>query len=98
MDVPQHAAPTDGSLRDRSLFVEVVREVAAIRGVDPLELPPMGEQIDLDALDRMFVDRPEGANQVRGTLTFTYAGCDVQVSADGTIEVDPQRGEPGEDK
>ena len=96
MDVPQNTAPTDRERGGRSLFVGIVRRVAEIRGVEPSELPPMGEQIDLDALDRVFVDQSASAGEARGTLSFTYAECEVRVNADGTVEVEPLPGEPGE--
>jgi len=46
------------------------------------DLPPLYEVVDPDALDALFAD--DGAF---GVVTFEYAGHDVTVRADGTVEV-----------
>ncbi|RKD97557.1 HalOD1 output domain-containing protein [Halopiger aswanensis] len=52
----------------------IVRAVADVRGVDPLELPPLGEHFDADALDRLLA----AADEVM--VTFDYAGCAVRAT------------------
>lgn len=73
----------------RSLFVEIVQNVAEVRGLDPLEMPRLAEQIDLDALDRLFEQDSRLYSEPRGTLAFTYAGCAVEVHSNGTLDVEP---------
>ncbi|WP_293026993.1 HalOD1 output domain-containing protein [Natronococcus sp.] len=63
---------------------QVIRAVAEQTDTDPLELPPLFELIDPDALDTLFdpidVRAPLGLD-----LTFTYAGCEVTVAYDGEV-------------
>jgi len=64
----------------------VVVAVAELNGVDPLEL---GERlydcIDPDALDTLFAST---GGDTCGTVQFTMAGCHVDVSADGHLQVE----------
>lgn len=55
--------------------------VAAVRGVDPLTLPPLAHRVDPDALDGLLADASDA------TVRFTYAGCRVTVSATGSVHV-----------
>lgn len=61
--------------------VTLVNCVAEVRGIDPIDLDPIQHTIDTDALDSLL------AGNFRGSCTFTYAGCEVEVSGDGTIRV-----------
>lgn len=60
----------------------VIETVAETSASDPLELPPLFEYVDSDALDA-FV---RGLDQ--GEVTFQYAGRTVTVDSDGTINID----------
>lgn len=64
----------------------VVQTVAETTATDPLELPPLFEAVDPDALDA-FVRSLE-----RGSVTFTYAGRSVTVDSDGSVTIDQLRG------
>lgn len=59
----------------------VMRAIAEARGVDPLELDPLYDRIDLDAVDRLFASADEPA----GELTVDLAGCRVTILADGEV-------------
>lgn len=65
----------------QTITERVVGAVAAKRGTDPLELPPLYETIDPDTLGT-FVDALTDA-----TATFRYAGTRVVVAADGGVDV-----------
>jgi len=67
----------------------VIRAVAEARGVDPLELDPLHDQIDLDAVDRLFAS----ADVPAGRLTFDVAGCRVRLRADGQVSATPIEGD-----
>jgi hypothetical protein len=62
----------------------VVQAVAAARTTDPLELPPLYDAIDPDALGAV-VDRMD-----EGEVVFTYAATEVTVTADGSVAVEEQ--------
>lgn len=59
----------------------VVRVVADVADVDPLDLPPLYSTIDTDALDAVIETVPTGSVQ------FRYAGQYVTVYGDGSVEV-----------
>ena len=67
--------------------MRVVRAVAASTDTEPLELQPLQEAIDAEALDTLFAptDRrqPSASDQVR----FAYEGHEVTVFGDGTVDV-----------
>lgn len=100
MRTPFNEPSGDGS--GESLSVAVVHAVAAHRTVDPIELPPLYEWVDPDALDALFEPTRAGGPR-RGRLEFTYDGhavavdCTdgVSISVDGsaaaeTIGIDPE--------
>ncbi|WP_299331457.1 HalOD1 output domain-containing protein [Haloplanus sp.] len=63
----------------------VVSVVSTVTGVDPLELDPLYESIDGDALDALFpADCPSG-----NRVTFQYSGCEITVRSGDVIEVTP---------
>lgn len=63
----------------------VIRAIAEAKGVDPLDLDPLYDRIDLDAVDRLFAS----ADVPVGRLTFDVAGCRVRVRADGQVSATP---------
>lgn len=65
----------------------VLRQVASLLDVDSLELPPLYESVDPDALDALFAT-PDGLSSIRtGTVSFAYAGCTVFVDDGGDVTV-----------
>lgn len=59
----------------------VIRRIAIETSRDALELPPIFETIDSDALEKV-VSRME-----EGEVRFTYVGKSVTVTSSGTIEI-----------
>lgn len=59
----------------------VLEAVAVTSGIDPLELPPLYDVLDPDALDVLVVSMSDGK------LSFTYAGYRVEVDADGEVRL-----------
>ena len=64
----------------------IVEAVASAADVDPIELPPLYEFVDLDALDQLF-DRHDGAEAPDALLSFSVENWNVFVRADGRIRV-----------
>lgn len=62
----------------------IVERVAAERGVEPLELPPLYQAIDPEALEALITSSSEG-QELR--LTFSYGGHRVSVTESGSVEV-----------
>lgn len=65
----------------------VVLSIAALEGVGPVDLPPLAETVDPDALDKLFSPSAD----VDGSVSFEYAGYDVTISSDGKLEIVPGR-------
>ncbi|MCO8265841.1 MULTISPECIES: HalOD1 output domain-containing protein [unclassified Haloferax] len=86
----------DWSGRD-TLAVTVVTATAQLTDVDAVDLPPLSETIDPDALCQLFAPlarapATDGGTRgsvvpSRGRIGFRYAACDVTVWADGTVIV-----------
>ena len=68
-----------------SITTRVVEAVAAEEGVDPLDLPPLSDVVDTDALDRLFDPArrraADGDDDGNGTceVWFSYAGWEVHI-------------------
>lgn len=66
---------------------EVVSAVAAARGADPLDLDPLSNVIDPDALDALHERDGPGGTRSPDRIEFTYDGRRVAVSGDGSVTV-----------
>lgn len=61
----------------------VVMAVAEARDIDTLELPPLYDVIDPDALDNLF----NSEKRTRGRVVFMYNDCEVIVHSDGEVDI-----------
>lgn len=82
---------TGGTVHE-TVSIAVVHAIATHRNVDPVDLPPLYEWIDPDAIDALFEPTRTGGPR-RGRLEFDYDGQTVAVDcADGvaiTIDGSP---------
>ncbi|MHB9286801.1 HalOD1 output domain-containing protein [Halobacteriales archaeon Cl-PHB] len=67
----------------------VVETVARSRDADLLSLPPLFDNLDPDALDDLVVATTDPASQPPLQVSFSYAGTEVTVAADGAVMVRP---------
>lgn len=74
---------TDSS--DEAVSQQVVKAVADAKGVDPLDLPPLYDSIDPDALDALFSNADASTSMPE--LQFRVAGCEVLVRGDGVVTI-----------
>jgi len=58
--------------------------VSEALGAEPVQLRPLAEAVDADALDAMFT-RPGGQRSTVDRVSFSYGGFDVTVLADGRV-------------
>lgn len=72
----------DGNVSER-----VVAAVADARDVDPLELPPLFNVVNPDALDQLFTYGHSDEAGVSEQVVFTFAGYKVVVQSDGEVTV-----------
>lgn len=69
----------------KSPTIGVVEAVSRQTDTDPLELPPLYEAIDPNALDNLF--NKGGGDSSVDSVHFDYAGHSVTVTGNGTIDV-----------
>lgn len=69
-----------------ALIVDIVRTIADTKGVDPLDLPPLNEYVDVDALVTL-VESANRGEPSRIAITFRYEGYDIEIQSDGTVDV-----------
>jgi hypothetical protein len=67
----------------------VVRAVAAARDTDPLDVSPLNDVVDPDALDALFQSKIDGSSRDGGTVQFALDGCDVTIESTGDVVVRP---------
>lgn len=82
-------APVENRSAEDLVSTKVVRAVAAIDGVGPLDLEPLGNAIDTDALDRLVDSVRDDREAPRTVLEFPYEGHLVRVTGDARVLVDP---------
>lgn len=66
----------------------VVRAVAELEDVDPIDLEPLYEAVDPSALDALFPRTDDGDPATAGSVQFGYAQHTVVVHSDGTVRID----------
>jgi len=71
-----------------SPVMAIVAAVGNVLNTDPIELDPLSETVDGDALERVLQtpDPTDGSVQ----LSLSYADCDITVSSDGHIQIAPE--------
>ena len=62
----------------------MIWRIADAGDVDPIDLPPLADVVDPDALDALFV----GDGRSEGTVRFDYCGHAVEVRASGDVRVE----------
>lgn len=65
----------------------VIQAVADAEGVDPVDLPPVFESIDPDALDQV-------VSRIEGHVRFDYCGYTVTVDQHGVTDLEPVENGP----
>ena len=65
---------------------QIVDEVADATGADPLELPPLYEAADPEAIEAL-TEHASADSDLR--IEFSYADCTVSVRADGSVSAIP---------
>lgn len=65
----------------------VVTAVAAATNRDPVDLPPLYDHVDADALDALLTGGRRSDDEV--TVRFDYDGFGVTVVSDGRLTVTP---------
>lgn len=80
---------TEFDFYSRPASVAVAEAVAAAAEADPLDIPPLHDTVDPDALDILFAPTTNGHVRPGGSTTFDFEGYRVTVRSHGTIEIEP---------
>lgn len=73
--------------QDEQVSEKVVSAVAEETDSDPRTLEPLYSVIDPDALDTLFETDELGPRRSPSRITFTYSGCEIVVTGDGSVSV-----------
>jgi hypothetical protein len=65
-----------------TVSIRVVRAVARTTNRDQTELPLLYDSVDPEALNTLV------SRMSDGEVSFSYAGCEVTVTSDGTVRVE----------
>ncbi len=68
----------------------VVHALADAKDVDPLELDPLYEALDPDALDALFAPTDGSGSARHGKVQFVTNGYEVEVTSTGRVHLTPQ--------
>ncbi len=84
-----HSVTVTVDLDDQSEpATSIVEAVSEATNRSVLDLVPLAESIDPDALNQLFADRATSSSDLE--VTFTHAGVTVLVAGTGTVRVTPQ--------
>ncbi|WP_436910299.1 HalOD1 output domain-containing protein [Halosimplex marinum] len=67
--------------------LSVLETVAAAERVDPVDLPPLADAVDPQALNDLFA--PAAGEGVPATVRFEYCGYEVTVRGVGSVTAEP---------
>lgn len=82
--------PSTNLADDDRISAAVVDALADANGVDPLELDPLYETIDPDALDSLFSTTDGSTRTHHGKVRFTTNGYEVEVTSTGRVHLTPE--------
>jgi len=74
-------------MTNQRISTQIIEAIAETAGVDPLELPPLYEAIDPEALDTLIAGSEANQSASPDIIEFAYADYTVTVYGDQTIEV-----------
>ncbi|GAB7019461.1 HalOD1 output domain-containing protein [Halostagnicola bangensis] len=85
---PQNSNPAD------PVSVQVIKQVAAHEGIDPVDVsPPLHSVIDTSALDSLFEPANDGHSRT-GRVSFDYRGHTVVVEQNDRVEIGISENDP----
>ena len=73
---------------DIELSVTVVHAVLEVTGKEPTDVN-LNAVVQPDALNRIFSPKHDGTPREGGRIEFELAGCQVTITGDGEVRVDP---------
>ena len=68
---------------DSEIAVKIVRKVASLKGVDPVDLPPLYDTVDPDALETILTENDAATFLIH----FNYTGYRVWIESEQEISI-----------
>lgn len=84
----EKSVPLAMGVSDEKPSLTVIDRIAALEETDPVELPPLYDAIDPEALDSLVDPPATDDSRTASTVRFAYCGYDVRVRSDGEIMVE----------
>lgn len=75
------------SVQTKAVSEQVISAVAGLTETDPVALEPLYQSVDPDALDKLFAADQLGFDRSPNRVAFSYCGCDVVITGDGSVHV-----------
>jgi hypothetical protein len=82
--------PNDGppAASSQSLSTRVLTAVADAKACTPVDLEPLYNAINPEALDALFAPQANGTTRADGSVSFQYSGYQVTVSSEGDVSLE----------
>ena len=74
---------------DELLSIAVVKAISTVENCDPLDLPPLADVVDTDALDMLFGTDGTGEPKAGGRLSFVYSESRVTIENGEYLTIEP---------
>lgn len=84
-----HAGTVRSTNVRSEITTQIVEAVAEAKDVDPLDLDPIYDVINLDALAALFGETTRGQSQADSRVVFSFEECEITVYGDGTVDCSP---------
>lgn len=84
---------TDDAADAERVSTTVIGAIADRKNVDPIDLPPLYPEVDLDALDSLFHRSGAGEVSMVGQVTFEALGCEVVIEGPQQVTARPVEAE-----
>lgn len=75
------------STESQAVSQTVISAVADLTSAEPTSLEPLYHVVDPEALNALFEANEVGVGCSSLRVTFTYCGCDVEITGDGVVTV-----------
>jgi hypothetical protein len=74
-------------IEPKPLSEQIISGLAEAKGADPLEIDPLYETVDVDALNDLFAPKMDGTPRKVGSIMLEHDGFVVTVRDDGDVDV-----------
>lgn len=92
-DYSMSSLDADERSMDATMSDRVITAVANTKGTDPMNLDPIYEVIEPDALDALYKRDELGRARSPERIEFTFCGCEVVIAGKNSVSVSATKSE-----